>query len=260
MVDFRKLISPRSQAEIKHRRQTVMRFQELPPRDMARELLDMSRALIDSDRFSSEPNWSYDERALYRVIPEIARRLDPEVELRDSEIPKDDERKDQVTWIHGQSLERLIHAARGIADNGAFSRANAPEDPNLTFIKEVLFDNNPCAFTIAADTISPGAFPDRATPDEREPLPGFYVVGQGESYDKVLKYADNRQEADRFFDAAVLDQEGTADCPDEILNAKNELHRSRFHHAADTILMQEADGTTLRSHDVRSSPEPDPAP
>lgn len=258
MVDFRRAISPRAQSEIASEREKVMAFQDLAPDAMAARLLEMSRELIDSGRFNTNPNWSYDERALYRVVPEVARRLYPKIALRDSETPGNEERDDPVTWIRDKPDDAVVAAARGIVENGSFSRVEALGAPltDLAATRNVLFRRGASALTVAADTLSPGAFPAREAPDDRAPLDGVYVVLAQENHDKVLKYCDSTEEANAVFDAVVTACESGSYDDARALGIRYDLERGLGNPKHQGVLAQKQDGTTLRRYDFAADAAP----
>lgn len=90
MVDFRKMISPRSQAQMKEVRDELNLPRSNP--EMAEWLVGLARELRGTGHFSAEPIYSYDEWALFRVIPELAARLDPALVRLPEEMPQQDEK------------------------------------------------------------------------------------------------------------------------------------------------------------------------
>lgn len=257
MVDFRKLISPKSRAENRRIAEQIMAFQKLQPGEMAEELLGHSRKLIDSGAFSTDQRYSYDEWALYRIIPEIALRLDPRITLRNNEHPSVDERADNVTWLRGESIEKLLSAVSSILSNGSFRRAQARDtDGDVRFSVEVLFGSNPNIFTVAADTISSGFLPERVKPDERDPLPGVYLIGSTQGgYDKVFRYKETQADIARDYD--VL----RASCRGDELSEEDQMLKERFFiglkpSSIREVSLQTFDGEVLQS-EVINIADPD---
>ena len=89
MVDFRKLISPRSRAKHAAVTEALEEFSNLDAPEMARSLLDMSRRAFELAGYKEDRFYSYDEAALVRIVPEVALRLDPSVALRENPGPTD---------------------------------------------------------------------------------------------------------------------------------------------------------------------------
>lgn len=262
MVDFRKLLSPASRAQIARRNAIVMEFQDLAPKEMADALLTNARTLQDSGCFSPDQRYSYDEWALYRVVPEVALALDPDVVLRDVEQPDPKEAEDQVTWLRGAAREKLEHCIKSILANGSFQRALLPEvDPGVRLVADVTFRESASLFSVAADQIFPGSFPRRAQPDSRPPLPGRYLVEIGETgFERARHYSDEPDIVDRYFDVAVKMREGIFD--EEDLDIRNNLARNRFHMNVVALQVQGFDGEVVREKSFVNdlSCEDDPTP
>jgi hypothetical protein len=261
MVDFRKMISPASSMQIKKRNQAIMDFQELGPIDMADELLRHSRRMIDSGAFSPDPRYSYDEWALRRVVPELALRLNPDIELRQDENPTEAERADALTYLRGGDPEDLKRSIASILSNASFRRINLNDpDPEDVFSSEVLFSHRPNALSIAANSAFPGTYPEVATTDDREDLPGFFIIETMESgYNSVLRYCDNIDLAECYMDVAIAAERGD-DLSDSDLALSRDMHRIGSRKDPVSVSIQNFNGDVLKSREIKEEPEESFAP
>lgn len=201
MIDFRTIISPKSNAFLQDANEKMLRFGSMSPEAMARELLSMSRVLIDSDIFSKDQRWSYNEWALYRVIPELASRLDPNIVLRPEEQPDTSEKDDMVTWLRGEPDAKLMDCVSSIRGNASIHRAAVvrSKDPDLHKIAWLIdYPGHYSAVTIAMDTLQPGFCVDRAKPEHRPDLTGQYLIANVElkndsrdDHEQVLQYSED---------------------------------------------------------------------
>jgi len=254
-MDFRKVISPKSQAASARRRAAVMAFQNDTPEGQAATLLNAVRSLRESGAFSDDPRYSYDEWALFRVVPELAMKLDPDIELQDVENPGEDERVDQVTWLRGAPAERLESSVKSIMANASFSRIRESGD-DLNELADAMFGYNTCYFSVAADTVFPGSAPSREDLDTRDPLPGQYVLCCHKSgYERVMSYSEDAAEIDKVYDALVRITSGEEPRDEDawvkeklswypMLKQDGKNGRERL----SSIEVQEASGTVLRKH------------
>ncbi len=203
MPDLRKLVSYKSRMEIARDWDRILDFQKMGRKEMASELISAARDLADSGVFKSDYTWSYDEWAIYRVLPALARRLDPEIELRESEIPKEDESRDLVTSIEEGNDEKLLSHVGSIISNVSFMRAQKcdRDSPARRAANFLIMHRSDCsAISIAMDTVCPGSYPKRATPDVRPPLEGFQVIAVTASgYDCVLRYGEVEDDVNDWF-------------------------------------------------------------
>ncbi|MFX4299849.1 hypothetical protein [Pseudosulfitobacter pseudonitzschiae] len=226
MVDFRKLVSPKSRRKIAERYAFISEFETMSDAEKAEVLLTKSRSLIDSGVFSSDQRYSYDEWALYRVIPEIALRLDHTVTLRETEHPKEDERKDQVTWLRNASRERLHSAVMSVIGNCSFSRATTRHVPvDVRLAADLLLGMKPNLITLAAEAIIPQIGPEPKEPDERPPLTGTYLIASlSDDMDRVLRYSEDPVEISRAFDLAIAMCRGEDTESDDDIDTKMMTH------------------------------------
>ncbi|MCW3782960.1 hypothetical protein [Defluviimonas salinarum] len=199
-LDFRKLVSPRSRKDYSAALSRAEEMVAMSDRDLAARIVGIARDMRASGAYSTDPRYSYDEWALFRVIPELARRLDPETRLEPEEIAQPDERSDRITFAPDADTARLGEMVKSILANGWFARsrmagladgARAATDL-LTRFRDAL---NPMA--IAFNRLDPGSYEYRPTPDPPA-LAGVYVIFEGEHHDEVACYRDDREEALRL--------------------------------------------------------------
>lgn len=216
MVDFRKLISAKSRQRFAAREAILARFEEAVPAGKAAQLLEASRTLIDSGRFKTDQRYSYDEWALYRVIPALARGLaGPGLELRETEIAKPEEKADPITWLGDKShdhLERLETATRSILANSALRRAGSENDDPVAEAAQFLIGRpHHCAISVALDCLRPGTFPKRVADEaeEKPDLTGFQLIESRPSgHDKVLHYAEDEADLEGMLRVATAIRSG----------------------------------------------------
>ncbi|MCE6959370.1 hypothetical protein LAZ40_09930 [Cereibacter sphaeroides] len=164
--------------------------------ELAAWLLGLARSLRDSGKFNTDPTYSYDEWALFRVIPEMALRLDPAAKLRPEEIPDPAEAADRVTWLKDADPARLAEMVGSILDNASFRRGMLPDaGPEAGRAAKLLHfyrrDSGPLG--IALERLA-GRTPAIEAEDERPPLPGLYLVGEKDRHDTVLRYCETTAE------------------------------------------------------------------
>ena len=255
-MDFRKLLSPKSRAEIAERRAQVLAFQTLSPLEMAEELMTHVRSLRGSGQFSNDPHYSYDEAALYRVAPELARVLDPDFELDEAEHPAPEEARDKVTYLRGQGPDKLRSFVASILAHGSFERAQrAGRYSEIARKADLAFGRCPSLFSIAADTAFPGIAPVREAPEERAPLPGFQVIASFDSgYDKSLHYTEDRDLAERSLDVAEA-YFGSSEVDDGDLDHLEKM-RLRFDTTTPArVSLQTYEGAILDERVIAAEPE-----
>ena len=256
MVDFRRLISPKSQNELIKANEELIAIQELDPSALADRLLELSRCLQDSGCFKPDQRYSYDEWAIYRVVPTLARRLDPDVVLRETEKPQDVERNDPITDLSDPTDEKLLRCISSILSHGSFMRAKMPgTDPVVKAATETLFGHGVSLMSIATDTAFPGTYPDRVSLDTREPLKGLYVIEVTDcDYHRVLEYSEDLSLIDRTYDVAISLHTGE-EVLERDLDILNRLHRNRLKFSSNSIQIQNSSGEVLREYDL--TPETD---
>ncbi|MBW3243264.1 hypothetical protein KUV57_11205 [Epibacterium sp. DP7N7-1] len=258
MVDFRKLLSPKSREEIAVRKERAIEFQAKDPSGMASALIEASRALIDSGLYNTDPTYSYDEWALYRCIPALAKRLDPDLEMRVDEIPKSDEKRDPLTWIEDGDDQKLLSAIQSIIGNGSFARSRAGSK-EVQAATEFLIENRDrgSALSVAIDTVCPGSYPKRTEANTRAPLPGVQLIATHGEYDKVLRYSEFEADLDDFYQALVLIRQGEelSDDDDRLVRGLRSWERMDFQ----SLSIQTWDGTVLREQSFAAEEEFSPS-
>lgn len=263
MVDFRKLISPKSRREVAQRTAAVHEYHKLPDTGKAEVLLTHARALIDSGVFSSDQRYSYDEWALYRVIPEIALRLDPGVTLRETEQPKDEESTDRVTWLRGAGVEKLQSAVSSIQANGSFRRALRPDAPKgLPETFDLLFGFEPNIFSVAASAAISGHSIWKEEPETRPALPGTYLIASMASgRDQVLRYCEDDAEINVLFSQSLAICRGEEIDEDEASGGhltdriRERLFTGIRLNTIESVSLQSFDGDILKIEEVTSKHE-----
>ena len=257
MVDFRKMLSARARDEIAVRRERAMAFQALDPAGMAASLVAASRSLIDSGLFNTDPTWSYDEWALHRCIPALAKRLDPELELRADEIAKPEEKRDPLTWLEAGDDQKLLSSITSILSHASFRRAEAGSE-EVRIASDLLLEyrDRGSAISVAMDTVTPGQFPKRTEPDTRDPLPGVQLVATHGAYDRVLRYAESEAELDDVYRAVVAVRQGEelSDDDERLVRGLRSWEQMDF----GAISIQAFDGTVLREQSFTAEEEPAP--
>lgn len=258
MVDFRKLLSPKSRAEIAVRREIAIEFQGKDAAGMAMALVQASRTLIDSGLFNSDPTYSYDEWALYRCIPALARRLDPKLELRAEEIAKPDEMRDPLTWLEAGDDQKLLGSIGSILEHASLRRGNGgAKEARLACEFLLEYRSRGSAISVAIDTVCPGSFPVRVEADTRVPLTGFQLIATRGEHDRVLRYAEKEAELDDLFGAIVSARQGDelSDGEERLLRTLWAWERSDF----EALSIQAFDGAVLRKKCFTTSEEPTPS-
>jgi hypothetical protein len=253
MVDFRKLTSPRARLENQRLRDAIKACESMSNTDMARELLTHSRTLIDSGAFSTDQRWSYDEWALYRVIPELALKLDPTVELRDTENPSSEEKADWVTYLRDQPAHALHSAILSIVNNCQLGRAHN-KGTDARFAADVLLANRHNAFKIAAGRVFPGLYPKNEDHVEKPDLNGFFVIARdGDDHDSVMQYCDTMAEAQKYYDVAVA--HFTGEDYDKSDPAWGTMFSIRMKQEFDHVSIQDWGGNAVQTTDLAAHRE-----
>lgn len=248
MVDFRKLLSPKSRAEIAVRRERAIEFQAKDPAGMAGALVDASRTLVDSGLYrTDEPkaHWSYDEWALLRVIPALAKRLDPNLDLRKTEIATPDEKSDPVTWLDEGDDQKLLGFVKSIISHASFARSGGgSEDVRIATDLLLEYRDRGSAISVAMDTVLPGSFEARTEAETRDPLPGVQLIATHGEHDRVLRYAESDAELDDVYRALVSSRQGEelSDDDGRLVRGLRSWERMDFQ----ALSIQAFDGTVLR--------------
>lgn len=247
MVDFRKLLSPKSRAEVAEQRNDCIAFQQQDAAGMAQSLVEASRKLIDSGLFKEDPRWSYDEWMIYRCIPALAKRLDPNLELRSNELGDAKEKEDPLTSGLMESDEKLETAIASVLSYATLSRAGAgPKEVRRATDLLIGYRKMGSAVSVAMDTISPGSYPARVSPDRRPALTGVQLIASHGDHDRVMRYAETEEELDELYRAALAKRSGEELTDDEQLlcsSLRGWPERLDF----DTLSIQTWDGEVLRA-------------
>lgn len=191
MVDFRKMISPRSQAKLKAIHDELTEIRTNP--EMAAWLVGMARELRETGRFQKDETYSYDEWALFRVIPEMAVRLDPTLVRLPEEMPKEAEKRDMVTYVGTATDARLDEMVKSIISNGSFARGRSEMgDTRADRIVDMfhLHRGQRCPLSQASNRLAGRPAADFVD-DEREPLTGSYLIVANQRHDSVLVYSED---------------------------------------------------------------------
>lgn len=241
-------------------------FAGLDDKAMAARLVDLARRLVDSGRFNPDPRYSYDEWALNRVIPELARRLDPEMTLLPREIPQPEEAADPVTWLGGMSDSRFASCIRSVMEQASFRR-DAPRGFSLD---QELITHQKGPVHSAAARVFPQIFeaPDHDD-DSRPGLEGFQVIAAHEHRDVVVCHLEDEDSAGRLLDhvvkvrlsadaeaARVAHQEMVRDFPFTVFRGDPE--RVRNTNILSFSVQRAGDGEILKLYEIeRVVPEPE---
>ncbi|NDV50361.1 hypothetical protein [Salipiger sp. PrR003] len=250
---LRKVISPKTHREMADTSDVLITFQEQSKEAMAEELLRLTRTLIDSGLFEIDHKRSYDEWLLLRVAPAIAKCLNPEIELRQEEIATLEEaEEDHVTFIADGDTDKMAEAAKSIMRNYSLMRAAKPGVPDdIRRACDILIRPRPNALSIAVDTVKPGSYPNRAEKDDREPLPGIFVIATDEhEHDHVVEYRDEMVEAERDFDLAIAHRAGEELSREDMSYARALANRASEITREDIVAftLQDGNGDYLREH------------
>lgn len=209
MVDFRKMISPKSRARSHARTQKFMDFADLSNQEMGAQLLDMTRTLRNCGAFSDDQRYSYDEWALYRVLPEIALRLNPDLELEACERASPEEKEDRPANVVGISNQELADHVSSMSSNASFMRARkgigVEEDESSVIAEMMTCTYNYSLATIAMDRLERGRFANRPAHSEKSDLPGQYVLADFGMYDMVVAYTEDPDEAVKLAEQAYAE-------------------------------------------------------
>lgn len=261
MVDFRKIISPRSQSQL----QSVRDELAIPRSnaEMAEWLVGMARELRQTGRFHADHSYSYDEWALFRVIPELAVRLDPAAARLAEEMPQEVEKRDMKTYVADTTDARLGEMVASIIANGSFGRGRSEtEDSRADRIVDMLHIHRGerCPLSQAKNRLA--GHPDPVfEEDERAPLPGSYLIASTERRDHVLMYSEDPAELDRGLAAIKLRVGGEIIEDDQdaaMVRKMMRFRRDRELKDWDAISIQEFSGEIRVLYELKV--EADPAP
>ena len=256
MVDFRKMTSPRSRREWASLQEEIDAAKQKDTPALAAWILDLSRTLRNSGKFNADPTYSYDEWALYRVIPELARRLDPQIVLRPDEIPDaSKEGQDRLTWVKDATSERFAEMIDSILANASFRRgidfSFDASDRAARMLHFFRGSENPIRITL--DRLS-GKVPEIKVQETQPPLTGFYLIGEKQKRDTVLFYGETAAETVHAWDAVRASIDGL-DLSDDQKKMVEQIRRYRSDKLEDhdQISIQDFDGNRIPIEDLKST-------
>lgn len=265
MVDFTKMLSPRTRRENKARLDRILAFQEMDRSEMAVELLSASRTLIDSGLFplpGSVSDFGNDDWALYRCIPAMAVCLDPDVDLRTCEIARPAEGWDPLVRVKSGDHDEILRSLELIVCHRLFSNAQAGSE-EVSMAADFLHHQRGrwSAIEIAMDTVSPGMFPGRTRAAMEAPLAGYQLIATYGDHDRVERYAENKEDLEELFRVTVAKRQGEDLSEDEeqaLRHLRSWPERLDF----DALSVQSVDGELLEMmkipiHDAEKENEPE---
>lgn len=261
MVDFRKMISPRSQAQMKEVRDELNLPRSNP--EMAEWLVGLARELRGTGHFSAEPIYSYDEWALFRVIPELAARLDPALVRLPEEMPQQDEKRDMLTHVATASDARLGEMVQSLISHASFGRGRSEiGDTRVDRIVDMfhIHRGQKCPLSQGAKRLAGRPDPE-FDGDDREPLPGSYLLATSQRHDRVLCYSEDPAELDRGFAALRTRLAGGEIEDDEDAAWVRNMLRYRIESELkdwDALSIQNFSGTERARHELKLEAEPAP--
>lgn len=254
VTDFRKTISPKSQKALLDLQKWHVRFSELNKADMGTVLLAQSRLMRSSGLFDEDIRYSYDAWALCRVLPEIAQRLNPGIELDNSEKTRALEFHEAQFLVVGAKNDKLAQFVNIVTHHTSFDRVRSEyrgQDPKV-FRAGHLFDKyQPYTIaTIAMDNLHPGCFPSRPYFPKKPDLTGLYVIAETHGQHRVLSYAESSHEAIRIAEDTVRSiSSGESNLSVENIQIQNfqgeELWRSEMNMDKDHLALSEENDPEL---------------
>lgn len=257
MVDFRKMSTPRTQVQMRRVRQMLEEFSDMQKSDQARTLLSITRKAFDAGGYQEDMTRSYDEWALLRVLPEIARRIDPSIGRLPREIPSADEAiKDPVTDILGADLPTLNRYAENIISHASF-RQIPKDDPENRDVYDLLATwREDGIIARAMHILSPENWP-LPKREPREELMGLWVVLESPAgAQKVLGYTEGPN-IEAKIDACIARVMAWAKDPTS--EGGHVIQERLKHHPRpeiyDRLLVQDANAVTHFEVVIRPAPE-----
>lgn len=253
MVDFRRLLSPKTRRASTVRLDHILAFQEMDRAAMAAELLSASRILIDSGLFPlgpSEADFSNEEWALYRCIPALAICLDSNIELRKDEVARADGDWDPTVKVKAGDHGEIIRSLELIVCHKLFSNArNGSEE--VMMAADFLHHQRGrwSAIEIAMDTVSPGMFPGRTRAATEAPLVGYQLIATYGDHDRVERYSENKEELEELFRVTAAKRQ-LEDLSDDEEQALRQLRSWPERLDFDALSLQSFDGEIMREMQV----------
>lgn len=266
MVDFRKMLSPKTRRQSREGLDRILAFQEMDRRDMAAALLEARRSLVDSGLFELENpesymDWRNDDWALYRNIPALAICLDPDITLRPDEMSGPDDEWDPLIKVRSGDHGELLGSLELIMAHKLFDSARTGVE-EVRMAANFLHDGRGrwSAMEVAVDTVSPGTFPGRIRAAAEAPLIGYQLIASHGDHDRVERFAENREDLEELFrvTSAKRLQEEISDSEEQVLRQlRSWPERLDF----DALSLQSCDGEILKEMQVPAhEPERDIEP
>jgi len=256
MIDFRKLIKPATLVQMEKISAQMETFSAKDPAEQARDLLDIARRAFACGGYLEDDRRSYDEWALLRVMPEIARRLDPTITLLPREIPRPGEaEQDRITDVRGADREIMNRFARNILAHGSFSKVRNGEQEGQDLWCILSMQREDGIIARAMQSLFPEDWPLPAR-SVREALSGRWILlAAPEGREVVIDYIEGPD-----MDASIKDkisevQRWVEDPMD--LKAARIAGRMRYDQDAslyDCIRVQDAKARTIYEERIRPEP------
>lgn len=257
MVDFRKMLSPRTRRENKARLDRILAFQEMNRSEMAVELLSASRTLIESGLFplpGSVSDFGNDDWALYRCIPAMALCLDPDLELHAYEVARPAEGWDPLVRVKSGDHDEILRSLELIVCHRLFSNAQAGSE-EVNMAADFLHHQRGrwSAMEIAMDTVSPGMFPGRTRAAMEAPLGGYQLIASHGDHDRVERYSESKEDLDELFRVTVAKRQGE-DLSEDEEQALRKLRSWPERLDFDALSLQTCEGEIFDEVHVMTSP------
>lgn len=209
MVDFRKMVTPRTLVMTSRIREEAARLLGLSDVWLARELMraaDLAAASIPD----LERRGTYSSLLVFRVIPHLAARLDPSLlpRLKPNQRYGYEEACHPPSYapgLRGEELRRLVISVVGNADllYGVPSDSPIRDETRLRMLcEDTGSGRNPVI--MALDRIAPDPSPARRRGPPLPPLTGVFLVAETRSgSQKTLSYHDDRGSAEAALERAA---------------------------------------------------------
>lgn len=227
MLDLRKIVRPATQRRVREENAEVARLHALDDAGLARAVLELARRAreIRNDTFEI-PQFTYTTAMTHQVIPFLAKKLDPTIELCDIELESiastKSDRVNNMTRLAGDALRDHV----GIyIDNASMTYGLTQEQRGQQVIRlldRILEHGNPVALLV--DRLAPAPdlkkvhrpgnapprYPAWSPTAGRPPLEGFWLmVTMPGGEEEVLDYLDDRKTAEEAL--ARIAEEGLED-------------------------------------------------
>lgn len=210
-MDFRELIAPSLLVKMKRERQELARMTELDDRALADALIGLARQAREIRGPADMRIASYTDAMLGEIIPDIARRLDPDIDLTDAEIDveRHRERRFDCRTMDGQQYRSFVGYCLANTQMN-YGLRDADQDARaISLLSRMSQHGNPVI--IALDRLVP-AGPRPAPPAAHDPetyhvpswdvsaaerpdLDGCWVMGVKGEREFVVTYRESLEEA-----------------------------------------------------------------